>query len=90
MPAHSIIPVAKIYQFEDGDIRVVLEANGQYSAINAEDFNESSPIGWGFSEFDAMANLNGKLARAESDREERDHMADRFDHTQDHRKNWER
>ena len=91
-----------IHRFDDGDevivVQTTLQPNGEYTAIDTntydcdcdqDGFFSTSPVGWGFSEIGAIADLFEKLPRANSDREERDDLAARFDYAQDHRKNYE-
>lgn len=85
----------KIIRFEDGDetiaVLVTLEPNGEYSAIDHENYDYDSPVGWGVSNIGAIADLFAKLPRAASDREGR--MSDRAgfaaDHAADYRKHSE-
>ncbi len=86
---------SKIIPFRDGDetIRVRLTKHAgkhtnHFFAIeedNRELFN--FPIGYGDTEMSAIADLFEKMPRAASEREERDRMADHWDHQRDLRKN---
>lgn len=80
-----------IHRFDDGDETITVRTrelpSGQYIAVD----NECPDVaGFGFSTIGAIANLFEKLPRAESDREERDDRAARFDRAQDHRKHGDR
>ena len=81
----------QIFRFEDGDetivVRTTEQPNGEYTAIDHENYDYDSPVGWGFSTIGAIADLFEKMPRAASDREERDHQAERWDHQRDLRKN---
>lgn len=81
----------KLHYFwnDDGEkvtVKTELQPNREYTAIDAVNYDYDSPVGYGLSEFQAIADLFEKLPRAESDREERDRNADRFDHARDLRK----
>ena len=77
-----------LHKFEDGDetvtVRLIETVNGEYAAFDAESIN--SPMGWGLSSIGAIADLFEKMPRAASEREERDRMANKFDHERDYRK----
>lgn len=78
------------WRFEDGDetivVRTTLQPNGEYTAIDHENYDYDSPVGWGFSTIGAIADLFQKMPRAASEREERDRQADNWDHQRDLRK----
>ena len=91
----------KTFRFQDGDetirVRVTLQPNGEYTAIDDDNYDcdcdergffSTSPVGYGDTELSAIADLFSKIPRAASEREERDDQAARFDHAADHRKNW--
>lgn len=85
MPAYcSKQGCAKLHHFneEDGKITVKTEQqpNGEFTAIDAENYDYDSPVGWGLSRFHAIADLFEKMPRAESEREERDLLADKLEH----------
>jgi hypothetical protein len=96
-PASIVIGHRKseqLHHFNDGDevivVRTTLQPNGEYTAIDHENYDYDSPVGWGFSTIGAIADLFEKMPRANSEREERaDRQAQAFDHAQDHRKNYE-
>lgn len=92
---------SQLHTFADGEftitVRTTLQPNGEYTAVDDNTYDcdcdqdgyfSTSPVGYGLSTLGAIADLFEKLPRAESDREERDDRAARFDHAQDHRKNW--
>lgn len=80
----------QIHRFEDGDetvvVRTTKQPNGEYTAIDHENYDYDSPVGWGHTTLAAIADLFEKMPRAASEREERDMMAARFDHQRDLRK----
>jgi hypothetical protein len=80
----------QLHRFEDGDetivVQTTLQPNGEYAAIDHENYDYDSPVGYGLSTIGAIADLFEKLPRAASDREERDYQAARFDHARDLRK----
>ena len=95
-PASTVIGQQKanrLHHFDDGDeviaVRTTKQPNGEYTAIDHENYDYDSPVGWGVSEIGAIADLFEKLPRANSEREERNDLAARFDHAQDQRKNYE-
>lgn len=73
---------AQLHTFADGEITItvstVSHSNGEYSAIEADNYD--SPVGWGFSTIGAIADFFSRAPRAASEREERDRMADKWDH----------
>lgn len=80
----------KLHRFEDGDETIVVRVRelpgGNYIAVD----NDTPDVaGFGLSNIGAIADLFEKLPRAASEREERDERAARFDHAQDHRKNYQ-
>lgn len=82
----------QLHRFEDGDetivVRTIKQPNGEYSAIDHENYDLGFPVGFGASTIGAIADLFEKMPRAASEREERDRQAGAWDHAQDHRKNW--
>jgi len=80
----------KVFPFVDGDetirVRVTKQPNNEYTAIDHDNYDYDSSVGWGLTELRAIADLFEKLPRAASEREERDDMAARFDHQRDLRK----
>jgi hypothetical protein len=82
---------SKLHIFDDGGgevtIKTVQQPNGEFYAIEADRPCEGAfPFGMGLTRFSAIADLLGKTPRAESEREERDAQASRFDHAHDLRK----
>lgn len=83
--------LTQLLSFQDGEetIRVKVEKlpNGEFSAIDNDNYDgPGSPMGLGFSQLSAIADLFEQLPRAASDREERDDRAARFDRAHDLRK----
>lgn len=80
----------KICSFADGDetIRVLVTEHyrNEFTALDAENYDYDSPVGYGDTQLSAIADLFEKMPRAASEREERDEQAARFDHARDHRK----
>ncbi len=79
---------SKLHHFDEVTVKTECQPNGEYTAIDVDNYEPGFPVGWGYSRFSAIADLFEQMPRAESEREERDRLADRFDHQQDHRKNW--
>lgn len=77
----------KMLSFYDGDEKTVVLltewSNNEYTAVVSD---EDSPVGCGLTELSAIADLFKKLPAARSDREERDMLAERWDHQRDLRK----
>lgn len=77
-----------IHRFEDGDevirVRLTEDFAGNYRAVDIE--RPDLATGTGLSSIGAIANLFEKLPRAESEREERDELAAKWDHARDLRK----
>jgi hypothetical protein len=80
----------KVFSFEDGEetirIRVTEHYRNEFTAIDAENYDYDSPVGYGDTQLSAIADLFEKLPRAASEREECDHQVARFDHARDLRK----
>lgn len=77
--------MTKLHKFDDEiTIKTEKQPNGEFTAIDADNYDLGSPVGWGFSEFSAIANLFEQLPRAESEREDR--LAAQRDHSRDLRK----
>lgn len=76
-----------VHRFEDGDETITVRTrelpDNRYIAVVGDC---PDVAGFGFSTIGAIANLFEKLPRANSEREERDDQAARFDHTRDLRK----
>lgn len=85
-------PATQTFHFDDGDeqisVKTIELADGTYCAFELPVATDMGPIGFGFSTIGAVADLFVKMPAAASEREERDEQAARFDHAQDHRKNW--
>jgi hypothetical protein len=81
---------AKELSFEDGDetirVRVTEHYRNEFTAIDADNYDYDSPVGYGDTELSAIADLFEKMPRAASEREARDYQAERWDHARDHRK----
>ncbi len=72
------------HHFNDGTVITGLCPNGQYGAYLETD--DGRVRGYGHTRLAAIADLNEVVGVEEP--EEVDHQAARFDHAQDHRKNW--
>lgn len=76
------------FHFDDGDEQISVTTrelpDRSYIAVTGG----AEVAGFGFSTIGAIADLFAKMPAAASEREERDEQAARFDHAQDHRKNW--
>lgn len=74
----------QIFRFDDGDetvtVKTVEMSTGGYCAFDIEHCRECDPVGIGASTIGAIADLFEKMPRAASEREERDHQADKWDH----------
>ena len=79
----------QIFKFEDGEetitVKTVELPNGEVIAFNNDD-SDPLAFGHGFSTIGAIADLFKKLPAAVSEREERDLLAERWDHARDLRK----
>lgn len=70
----------RLHTFDDGEFTITVKTeklpNGEYSAIDNDNYDgPGSVMGLGFSQLSAIADLFERLPRAESDREEFDHVA---------------
>ncbi len=87
----------KLHRFDDGDetimVRTTMQPTGEYTAVNDDTYDcdcdengffSKSPVGYGFSELSAIADLFEQLPRAESERQDR--QAAQWDHARDLRK----
>jgi hypothetical protein len=77
--------LTQLHTFQDDEFTITVKTeeqpNGEYSAIEADNYDgPGSPMGWGFSTIGAIADLFERMPRAASEREERDRMADKWDH----------
>jgi hypothetical protein len=79
---------ARLHYFEEITVKTDPQPNGEFAAIDADNYEPGFPVGFGFTRFEAIADLFEKMPRAESEREENSRRAARFDHAQDYRKNW--
>jgi hypothetical protein len=70
----------QLHYFDEITVSTSLQPNGEYSAIDAENYDYDSPMGWGCTRFSAIADLFEKLPRAKSEREDRDALAAKWDH----------
>lgn len=89
----TLIPLRageKIFRFDEGDetIRVLVteHCRNEFTALDAESYDNASPVGYGDTQLSAMADLFEKMPRAASEREERDEQDARFDRARDLRK----
>lgn len=82
----------QLHTFADGEFTIVVrteeQPNGEFTAIDHDNYDAGSAVGWGFSTIGAIADLFEKLPRAASDREDFDRNAAVFDHARDLKKNW--
>jgi hypothetical protein len=80
----------KIFSFADGDettrVLVTEHYRNEFTALDAENYDYDSPVGYGDTQMSAIADLFSKMPKAASEREERDVQADRFDRARDYRK----
>ncbi len=77
---------AKLHHFDEITVKTQIQPNGEYTAIDADNYDYDSPMGWGFSRFSAIADLFDKMPRAESEREDSNRAACAIDHARDLRK----
>ena len=76
----------RLHHFDDMTVATELQPNGEYNAIDADNYDLGFPQGWGHSRLAAIADL------AEQMRLPADDVADaatwRADHERDYRKNY--
>ena len=81
---------SKVFSFEDGEetirVRVTEHYRNEFTAIDAENYDYDSPVGYGDTQMSAITDLFEKLPRAASEREERNDQAARWDRNRDYAK----
>lgn len=79
---------SQLHYFDEITVKTSPQPTGEFTAIDAENYDYDSPMGWGCTRFSAIADLFEKMPRAKSQREDRaaDRQAWVFDRARDYRK----
>jgi hypothetical protein len=80
----------KLHCFDEMTVKTELHPSGQFSAVDNDTFDPTSPVGWGCHRFAAIADLAEQMRErgllSDEGAEPADHQAAVFDHVRDLRK----
>jgi hypothetical protein len=57
MSADTVRTKSNIVYFDQCTVKTELQPSGEYSAIDADNFDLGSPVGWGTTQLEAIADL---------------------------------
>jgi uncharacterized protein with LGFP repeats len=71
---------SQLHYLDEITVKTEHQPNGEFTAVDAENYDYDSAVGWGMTRFQAIADLFEQMPKADSEREERCRIADRWDH----------